>query len=113
MKLNLGIRAFGVVRTTDNKVSKEAGGDLGGRKHKSPLMIYFRGPPTFTEKTEQQKAISLIGQYCAEVMRKAKGYKDRKLAVRECAREFAGMKPSEIIAKLKGGAPTRTKTKRK
>jgi len=101
MKLNLGIRAFGVVRTTDNKVSKEAGGDLGGRKHKSPLMIYFRGPPTFTEKTEQQKAISLIGKYCRERM-KNKDYKGRKLAVRECAEEFAGMKPSEIITKLKG-----------
>lgn len=91
------LRAFGILRRTDNRV--HVGPDLGGRRHKSPYMLYFRGAPTFREHTPQQNTIPKLGVICGFI---AKGvipgpkenWTARKIFFEECApilSEYAGI----------------------
>jgi len=96
-------RMYGILRKTNNTVRSDiaVGSQPGKSRHKSFVILYFKRGPKFKEKTTQQKAIALIGKYCAAKM-EGKGVKERKLAAKKCAEEFKGLSPSEIISRLSG-----------
>ena len=96
------LRYYGVIRRTDNRV--KVGPDLGGRKHKSPLILYFKQGPKFKEKTLQQKVVKRVGEFCGDIIRgKFEGKGDmwvkRKRAYTICTRyifEKAGHDLSKV-----------------
>ena len=82
------IRAYGIIRGRTNNIKNPVGSGRYKMK-RSPFILYWKGGPTFKEKTAQQKKIAEIGRKCGEQVRGIKDWNERKKALRECVlKEF-------------------------